>query len=83
MPRYFFDFSGDGDRGFHDDEGSDLPSPEQAEQEAIAALLSIAKDEMAGGPIGQFTVAMRDGDGRPHLTATLLVRVERHSPPGE
>ena len=83
MPLYFFD-SGDGECFLRSDAGVELPGPQDARDEAVRLLPSIAHD-MGPGYDGQDIVSMvRDERNQVIFKATLSLRAEWLAPcPGE
>jgi hypothetical protein len=78
MPsRYYFDFY-DGPEIIKDDEGTECADLKQARKIAIETLGQIAKDELIEtGDRREFTVKIRDEQGREQLVALLHLRVGR------
>ena len=75
MPLYFFD-SGDDECVLRDDVGVDLPGIQEARDEAVRLLPSVARD-MGLGYDGQDIVSMvRDERDQVVFKATLSLRVE-------
>lgn len=75
MPLYFFD-SGDRKCFLHGDTGIELPGPQEARDEAVRLLPSIAHD-MGLGYDGQDVVSMvRNEQNQVILKATLSLRAE-------
>ena len=75
MPLYFFD-SGDGERFLRSDAGVELPGVQDARDEAVRLLPSIAHD-MGPGYNGQDIVSMvRDERNQVIFKATLSLRSE-------
>lgn len=70
MPRYFFDIR---DHVLiHDDEGTELPSPDAAAQHAQKILPGIAAHEAPmDGERYAFTALVRDEEGHPIYSAAL------------
>lgn len=79
MPRYFFDVTDTG-AASQDEEGLELASLEEARKEALGALGDMAKDELPDGDSREFTIHIREGDGPPLITASLVLRVEHSDP---
>ena len=73
--RYFFDVR-DGGVVQVDSDGTVLADLQEARHEALATLGGIAKDELPDGDMREFMISVRDGDGRIHLRASLVMRVE-------
>ena len=63
MARYYFDIH-DGGGTTVDDTGAELPSPEAARKEALAALGDIARDLALNHAEGRVAIRIRD-DGDP------------------
>ena len=75
MPLYFFD-SGDGECFLRSDDGVELPGLQEARDEAVRLLPSIAKD-MGRGYDGQDIVSMiRDERNQVIFKATLALKAE-------
>jgi hypothetical protein len=79
MPLYFFDITDTG-RTWTDTEGTELPSLEKAREEALRTLAEIVKDRLPDGDYRDFLIEIREGDGAPLLSASLVLRVERKLP---
>jgi hypothetical protein len=76
VPRFYFDIT-DGRRSFHDEEGVELGTLEQARTKALKTLGEIAKDELPDGDHREFTIAVQSDARQILLTASLSLRVER------
>jgi hypothetical protein len=63
-----------------DSEGTELPSPEDAREEALRILGEIVKDKLPDGDRRDFLIEIGEGDGVPLLSASLSLRVERKLP---
>lgn len=63
MPRYFFDFT---DTGTHtpDPEGTDLPTENDAKEEAIRALVEIVGELLPDGNHRELSFTVRDQAGQ-------------------
>ena len=82
MPLYFFD-SGDGERFLRSDAGVELPGRQEACEEAVRLLPSIAQD-MGAGYNGQDIVSVvRDERSQVVFKATLSLRAEWIGPQPE
>ncbi len=82
MPLYFFD-SGEGGCLLPSDTGVDLSGPQEARDEAVRLLPSIAHD-MGAGYHGQDIVSMvRDEQGQVIFKAVLSLRAEWPAPQPE
>ena len=80
MPRYYFDID-DGQRQFHDEDGSDLPNLRAARAEAVGILPHIAEDIPLDGDNHDMTTSVRNETGDIVLTARLsLVNEDSTSP---
>ena len=79
MPLYFFDITDTG-RTWTDTEGTELPSLEKAREEALRTLAEIVKDRLPDGDYRDFLIEIREADGAPLLSASLVLRVERKLP---
>ena len=75
MPRYFLD-SADGDLKVIDDEGIELQDPREARKFAIDVLPDMARDKIPDGDHREFSVRVRDHDGRVIYTASLTLSGE-------
>ena len=73
MPRYYFDVD-DGQRKLIDDDGSALPDPEAARDQALAMLPSFARVALTGEGSREVTVAVRNEAGGAVFTATMTLR---------
>ena len=81
MPHYYID-SDDGDLSVVDDEGIDLPGPQEARRLAMGTLPDMARAKMPDGDRRSFTVSVRDEDGIVLYTASLeLVGEWQVTPP--
>jgi len=65
-------------RVLRDDEGVELPSLDQAEREALAALGDMAKDALPHG-CPHITMQVRDDQGTVLVTVALSLQVERRA----
>jgi hypothetical protein len=80
MPRYYFDIR-EGEDIAPDDEGLELPSIEQVQEEAARSLADLARDavrknhDSAGH---QMAIEVRDDDG-PVLQVKFTFEIDRHS----
>jgi hypothetical protein len=71
MPRYYFDLFENGSHQV-DDAGLEFQTLDQVRQEAMEALPEIAKDQVPkDGDRQNFTVLVKDEDGKPVYTASL------------
>ena len=75
MPLYYFDYVDD-DREVRDDEGVELANLEQARNEAMRAIMAIAKDKMPDGDRRNFRLSIREESGPVLMVVSLLLRVE-------
>jgi hypothetical protein len=73
MPLYFFD-SRDDLRSVADDIGSELADLEEAKQEAMEALVGIARDRLPDGNFRDLSMTIRDGSG-PLIVVSLSLDV--------
>ncbi|MER8489340.1 hypothetical protein NKH53_13815 [Mesorhizobium australicum] len=76
MARFFFDLADNG-KLYQDTEGTDLPSPEAAEDEAARALLEIAKDQMPDGTFRQVAFQVHDGASHPLFVVKITFELIR------
>ncbi|MER9840332.1 hypothetical protein NKJ59_03605 [Mesorhizobium australicum] len=76
MARFFFDLADNG-KLYQDTEGTDLPSPEAAEDEAARALLEIAKDQMPDGTFRQVAFQVHDGTSHPLFVVKVTFELIR------
>lgn len=74
MPRFFFDFV-DGPGSTPDHEGTDHPSFEAAEREALDTLILLARDKKRADLTQPTSVSIRDEHGAEMATYTLSVTV--------
>jgi hypothetical protein len=72
LPRFFFDFR-DTKLAVRDEEGSALPSHEEARKEGLAALAGLVKDRISASHYDPFAVDIRDENGQVFFTATLTL----------
>jgi len=70
MTRYFFD-TRDGDTVFEDLEGLEFPDINSAEQAAVVAVLSIARDAIVAPLDRNIEMSIRTGDRKIVATYTL------------
>jgi hypothetical protein len=75
MPRYYFDVY-DGEKLTPDQTGIELDDTPTAQQEAIRALPTIARDCLPDGTERDFVIEVRDEQKRPILRARLSLTVE-------
>ena len=75
MPRYYFDIR-DGDYVQKDNEGTVLGGLAEAKAQAVRTLPDIARDEVPDGDQREFVIEVKDENGRPLLTARLVLAVE-------
>jgi hypothetical protein len=76
MARFFFHIRED-DTFIPDDEGVELTDLSAAEQEALEAVASIARDRLPAGQARSITIEVRTEDSRCVLAATVSMHVER------
>jgi hypothetical protein len=76
MPRFFFDTRED-DSFIPDDEGIELADLTAAEQEALEAAASIARDKLPAGEARSVTIEVWTEDRRRVIAATVMLHVER------
>jgi hypothetical protein len=74
MPLYFFDFDDDGAPSSPDTMGTELPSLECIPEEAVAVLVSQAKDRLPDGNNRVFSASVRNEQGLVVFTASLTLR---------
>ncbi len=79
MPLFYFDVRG-GTLFVEDEAGVDFPDLNEAEQEAIQAVVSIGKDRPSRGDTRHVTVEVRNEDGKRVLTVTVALLIERVHP---
>jgi hypothetical protein len=75
MPRYYFDVRDNGEL-IRDDEGLELAHVREAEIEATAALVDIAKDSIRGTERRLLAIIVRSDKGR-LFTASLDFQISR------
>jgi hypothetical protein len=75
MSRFFFD-THDGER-FEDREGVEFPDAAAAQQAAVEALVSIAKDRFTTPSDGSLEMTVRDSAGKAIMTCCLSLAVRR------
>jgi hypothetical protein len=76
MPRFFFDTRED-DSFIPDDEGIELADLTAAEQEALEAAASIARDKLPAGEARSVTIEVWTEDRRRVIATTVMLHVER------
>jgi hypothetical protein len=76
MPRFFFDTHED-DTLILDDEGIELADVIAAQEEALDAAASIAREKLPAGEVCSVTVELWTEDRRRVLAATVSMHVER------
>jgi hypothetical protein len=76
MPRFYFD-TYDGTHLVVDHLGLDLEGIEAAKHAAVTVLPEMARDALPDGDRMEFSVRVRDENGRRVLMATLSFSVER------
>ena len=80
MPRFYFDVR-EGEKFFYDDEGSEFPSLDAAEQEAIETVASMGKDRLPRGDTREVSVEVRDENEKRVLTVGVHLIIDRvHRP---
>ena len=77
MPRCYFHVQ-EGNTVHHDDEGQECASIESMEREAMVTAASIVRDHALQGRYCSVFAKVKDERERHLLTATHLVKVERH-----
>ena len=75
MTLFFFDVD-DGERRTVDDQGTEFPGLKEARDGAIRALPDVARDLLPDGDRRDFTVTVKDADGRALFRASLSFRGE-------
>jgi hypothetical protein len=75
MPLYYFDID-DGQGVRLDDEGAELASLEAARQEAIRALVDLARDARPAPDRCDFSVKVRDEEGAYCCAASLSLQAD-------
>jgi hypothetical protein len=76
MTRYFFD-TYDGESFIRDQDGLELSSLREAEEEAARCLPEMAKDALPDSNRRDFIVSVRNEKGDTVLTAALSLVIER------
>ena len=79
MPRYFFDVR-EGESFIDDDEGFVFSGLDEAEQEAIQAVVSMGKDRLPRGDTREVTVEVRDENRKRVLTVGVHLIINRVHP---
>jgi hypothetical protein len=77
MPRFFLDTHED-ENFIPDDEGIELSDPTAAEQEALDAAASIAREKLPAGEAHSVTIEVWTEDRRRVIAATVTMHVERN-----
>ena len=76
MARYYFDFFDTEEASFPDSEGTDLPSFDAARDEAVHALMGLARDIRPNGPYRKLQFKVRDSEGRELWQVSLQFEVQ-------
>lgn len=76
MPRFYFDVI-QGEESVEDDEGTELPSIEAAERDALISAAEINRDNAKAGRINTVKVQVRDEGGKIVLTAASVLKSGR------
>jgi hypothetical protein len=76
MSRFFFD-SFDGEKRFEDREGVEFRGNAAAEDAAVYALVSIARDTFSSPTNRAIEMIVRDSDRKPIMACTLSLAVRR------
>ena len=76
MPRFYFDVR-EGSTFFDDEDGGEFPGLDEAEQEAIQAVVSIGHDRLPRGDTRDVTVEVRDENQNRVLTVGVTLTIER------
>ena len=79
MPRFYFDVR-EGPIFIKDEEGCEFLSLDEAEQEAIQAVVSMGKDRLTRGDTREVTVEVRDEDQKRVLTVGVHLIIDRAHP---
>ena len=76
MPRFYFNVR-EGPTFIDDQDGFDFPSLDEAEQEAIQAVVSMGKDRLPRGDTREVTVEVRDENQKRVLTVGVHLIIDR------
>jgi hypothetical protein len=79
VPRFYFDVR-EGPLFIDDEEGMEFPDLDEAEQEAVKAVVSIGKDRLPRGDTRDVTVEVRDENQQRVLTVTVVLTIDRVHP---
>lgn len=79
MPRFYFDVR-EGSSFFDDEDGCEFPSLDEAEQEAIKAVVSLGRDRLPRGDTRDVTVEVRDENQKRVLTVGVTLTIDRVDP---
>ena len=80
MPRFYFDVR-EGSTFIADEDGFEFPGLDEAEQEAIQAVVSMGKDRLPRGDTRDVTVEVRDENQKRVLTVGVRLIIDRVHPP--
>jgi hypothetical protein len=80
MPRFYFDVR-EGSTFVADEDRFEFPSLDEAEQEAIQAVVSMGKDRLPRGDTRDVTVEVRDEYEMRVLTVGVHLIIDRVHPP--
>jgi hypothetical protein len=76
MPRFYFDVR-EGATFLADEDGFEFPGLDEAEQEAIQAVVSMGKDRLPRGDTREVTVEVRDEHEKRVLTVGVHLIIDR------
>ena len=79
MPRFYFDVR-EGETFIEDEDGFVFPGLDEAEQEAIQAVVSMGKDRLPRGDTREVTVEVRGEDKKRVLTVGVHLIIDRVQP---
>jgi hypothetical protein len=75
MPRYYFDWSDNG-RTVRDEDGIDLPDLVTAREEAAKGLAGLARDVLPSAVRRDLGITVRDEDGQPIFTTSIVFEIK-------
>lgn len=75
MSRYFFDSQSGGDH-VKDDIGIEFSELREAKRAAETALVDMARDQLAAGPLRGLVIQVRDEKGKVVLSGSLILHLE-------
>jgi hypothetical protein len=79
MPRFYFDVR-EGSSFVADEDGLEFLDLDEAEQEAIQAVVSMGKDRLPRGDTREVTVEVRDENQKRVLTVGVHLIIDRVQP---